>query len=243
MRLRQIALVARDLQPVVDDLQAIFGLGTPFADPGVDAFGLCNAVFPIGSTYLEVVSPLAPGTTAGRLLDRRGGDGGYMVIVQTDALERERERVEALGVRVVWEVDLGDAATLHLHPRDVGGAILSLDQMDPPASWRWAGPGWQERSRTDVVTALVAAEIQAEDPVAMATRWADVIGAERRDRELVLEDGRIRFVPLRDDRGEGVSGLDIAVRDRAHVERMARERGVAANDGIVEVAGVRVRLV
>ena len=32
-------------------------------------------------------------------------------------------------------------------PRDVGGAIVSLDRPLPPASWRWAGPGWEEKGR------------------------------------------------------------------------------------------------
>ena len=126
MRLRQIALVAAELEPVVEALRETFGLGEPFPDPGIDTFGLCNAVFPIGSTFLEVVSPTRPGTTAGRLLERRGGDGGYMVIVQSDSLAVDRERVGALGVRIVWETKLDDAETIHLHPRDVGGAILSI---------------------------------------------------------------------------------------------------------------------
>ena len=37
-----------------------------FRDPGVAAFGLQNAVMPIGRTFLEVVSPVQEGTTAGR---------------------------------------------------------------------------------------------------------------------------------------------------------------------------------
>ncbi len=243
MRLRQIALVAAELEPVVEALRETFGLGEPFPDPGIDTFGLCNAVFPIGSTFLEVVSPTRPGTTAGRLLERRGGDGGYMVIVQSDSLAVDRERVGALGVRIVWETKLDDAETIHLHPRDVGGAILSIDRMDPPESWRWAGPGWEQRSRTDVVRAIVAAEIQAEDPSEMAARWAEVLGVEQRHHELVLEGTSIRFVPVEDGRGEGVSGFDLAVHDRDHVERVASKRELEVCDDTIRLGGVRIRLV
>ena len=243
MRLRQIALVARDLEPVVDELREIFGLGEPYPDPGIETFGLCNAVFPIGSSFLEVVSPTRPGTTAGRLLERRGGDGGYMVIVQTDALARDRARVESLGVRIVWETAFEDAETIHLHPRDVGGAILSIDRMDPPESWRWAGAGWQQRSRTDIATAIVGAEVQAEDPSAMAARWAEVLDTPRRDCDLVLGDTQIRFVAVEDGRGEGVSGFDLTVNDREYVERAASKRGLEIRDDRIHVAGVRIRLV
>ncbi len=101
MRLRQVALVARELGPVVDDLRAVFGLGEPYNDPGVSVFGLENAVMPVGDSFLEVVSPAHTDTTAGRLLERRRGDGGYMVILQTDDLEHERAHMQALGVRIV----------------------------------------------------------------------------------------------------------------------------------------------
>jgi hypothetical protein len=69
------------------------------------------------------------------------------------------------------------------------------------------------------------------------------MGIEPHGRELVLEETRIRFVTAEDGRGEGVSGIDFAVRDRKHVERVAAERGLPCSDGHVEVAGVRVRLV
>ena len=140
MRLRQVALVAHHLEPVVDDLCAALGITVAFRDPAVAAFGLHNAVMPLGDTFLEVVSPLQSNTTAGRYLERRGGDGGYMVILQCDDLDADRRRVAELGVRVVWSLDLPDIRGTHLHPRDVGGAILSLDAAEPPDSWRWAGP-------------------------------------------------------------------------------------------------------
>ena len=56
MRLRQIALVAQELDPVVENLCAVLGIEVGFNDPGVAAFGLHNAVMPVGDTVLEVVS-------------------------------------------------------------------------------------------------------------------------------------------------------------------------------------------
>ena len=40
MRLRQIAFVARELGPVLDDLCAVLGIEVCFNDPGVAHFGL-----------------------------------------------------------------------------------------------------------------------------------------------------------------------------------------------------------
>ena len=86
MRIRQIALVTTELAPVRDALFELLGLDDAFIDDEVSQFGLENAVMTIGTTFLELVSPVQTGTTAGRLLERRGGDGGYMVIVQVDDL-------------------------------------------------------------------------------------------------------------------------------------------------------------
>jgi hypothetical protein len=76
IRLRQVALVAADLDDGVSELCETFALRVCFKDPGVGAFGLHNALMVIGDQFLEVVSPLEDGTTAGRLLDKRSGDGG-----------------------------------------------------------------------------------------------------------------------------------------------------------------------
>jgi catechol 2,3-dioxygenase-like lactoylglutathione lyase family enzyme len=245
VRLRQVAFVARDLEPAVEALCEVLGIEVAYRDPGVEVFGLRNAVMPLGDSFLEVVSPERLGTTAGRLLERRGGDGGYMVIVQSQAREADRARVESLGVRIVWEAALEDAATLHLHPRDVGGAILSLDWMDPPESWRWAGPRWREAVRTDLVRAIAGVEIQAEDPPAMARRWSEVLAQPVRSGEDALEirlpdGGAIHFVSPRDGRGEGVSGLLVAAADPDGVRRRARERGALREDGAIELCGVRI---
>src|SRR5436305_10139821 len=125
-RLRQAVLAARDLEEVAERLRDELGLGEPFADPGVGYFGLRNAVFALGDTFLEVVSPTGPDTAAGRQLERHGGDCGYMVMFQVDSLPEARERAGALGVREVFEVALDDMAEVHLHPADMRGAIVSL---------------------------------------------------------------------------------------------------------------------
>ena len=178
MRLRQIALVGKDLAAARADIVAVLGLGGDYADPGVGKYGLSNAVWPVGDTFLEVVSPHAEGTTAGRLLDKRGGDGGYMVILQTRDIAEARARVAALGVRVVDQADRDGVAMTHLHPRDVGAAILSIDQMEPWERWEWGGPDWRAQVRTETSLGIVGGELQADDPEAMAARWAEVLGAE-----------------------------------------------------------------
>lgn len=171
VRLRQAVLVAAELDPVSIRLREALGLGEPYADPGVGAFGLHNAVYAIGDNFLEIVSPTQSETTAGRYLDRRG-DGGYMVIFQLDDLDAARERAAAMGIRTVWQIDLPDISGTHLHPADTRGAIVSLDRADPPGSWRWGGPDWTERQGTGAPGKLHGVTIGVNDPEAVAGRWA-----------------------------------------------------------------------
>ena len=243
MRLRQVALVARELERSVEDLCGVLGIEVAYNDPNVMAFGLVNAVMPVGDSFLEVVSPAQEKTTAGRYLERRGGDGGYMLVLQTRDLGRERERIEKLGVRVVWEIDTGPAKVIHLHPHDIGATLVSFDQMSEWNEWEWAGPDWRSKARRDSTTGIVAAELQSEDPERCATRWSEVLGIPRCGFEIPLREGTLRFVEVADGRGEGLGGVDVAATGAPEVLKRARNRGLPIDGNCITLCGTRVRLV
>jgi len=215
-RLRQVALVARDCAEVAAELRQTFAWPEPFHDPGVGVFGLTNAVFAVGDTFVEVVAPTRPGTTAGRYLERRGGDGGYMAIFQVPDLAAARARISDLGVRVVWTAELPDIVGTHLHPKDVPGAIVSLDWTAPEQSWRWAGPAWTGQAPDHAAGGLTGLTIEVSDPPQTAARWAQVLGltADIGDSAAVValpESGqRLRFMPVPAGRGEGITEVTIA---------------------------------
>lgn len=174
-RLRQAVLAARDLDAVTDQLRRVLGLQEPFADPAVEHFGLRNAVFALGDTFLEVVSPIRPDTSAGRLIERRSGDCGYMLMFQVEDLGTARARASEAGVREVFEVSVDDMSEVHLHPSDVRAAIVSLSQPEPPESWRWGGPDWQSRKAPLQIT---GATITVAQPVGVAALWATILDHE-----------------------------------------------------------------
>jgi hypothetical protein len=95
-------------------------------------------------------------------------------MVQVGELAAARERASAAGVREVFAVTYEDIDEIHLHPADVGGAILSLSAATPPASWRWGGPDWQARASAPRVA---GARLAVADPAAAEQRWSQLIGA------------------------------------------------------------------
>lgn len=245
LTLRQIALVAHNLDTVRDEIAAVFGQSHAHVDPAVAKFGLRNCVFAFGRTFLEIVSPIAVRTAAGRLLEKRGGDGGYMVIVQTDRLDVARERATAAGVRIVSEYDHGGAAYMHLHPRDTGGTLLSFDWMDGEGRWDWAGPGWQDHPLPG--TRIRTVEVQAEEPKMVARRWGALMArapeAHGDSWRIGLDDSEVLITPLRDARGDGLRAVVLETNDAAGIRQRTGERGLLDGDGEVVICGTVFRLV
>ena len=207
LRLRQAVVAAADCDAVVAAWTTELALGAPFHDPGVAEFGLRNAVLAVSDAFLEVVSPLTAGTSsaAGRHMARNGGDCGYMAIFQVADMDDARNHLGALGVRTVWSADLADIRGTHVHPADVGAAIVSLDQATPPESWRWAGPDWTRRVQTTVVDGLAGVVLQSPDPQALLARWSTVLDLPANDEAITLPDRS--YVAVRDAGAGGRVGL------------------------------------
>ncbi len=89
---------------------------------------------------------------------------------------KRSRRVKDASARIADQMDKDGAAFTHIHPKDIGGAILSLDRMVPKERWEWGGPHWQSHVCTDTSVKVAAAELQAKDPAQMAARWAQVLG-------------------------------------------------------------------
>jgi hypothetical protein len=58
LTLRQICLVAAELQPTIEDLTTVLGLQVCYVDPHVANFGLENSLMPVGTNFIEVVAPV-----------------------------------------------------------------------------------------------------------------------------------------------------------------------------------------
>ena len=253
--LRQICLVASKLQPVLDDLRAVLGIEVCYVDEGVGVFGLENSLLPIGTNFIEVVSPIQENTAAGRYLERRSGDGGYMIITQADSAETQaacRARAEKLGVRVAWESSHEPYHLMQLHPADTGGAFFEIDwdeKNEHKGQWMPAGgTGWEKAVHTNVVSSIKAAELQSPEPASIAQRWSDIADIPLQTHsaghlEMPLNNAVIRFVEATDGRGEGLGAIDVAVADRDRLLKAADERELKNSENQVVICGVRFNLV
>src|SRR3954470_6323393 len=238
LKIRQIALVARHDLVAAQEFIDVLGLAIAFHDPGIKNIGLHNTLMTIGTQLLEIVAPITEGTTGERFLLRRKGAGGYMVITQTDNHPPRRARVGDLGIRIVGQFDEEGFTNMQLHPADTGGSFLEIDQQaggeDPMGPWSPAGKDWQQAIRTDLVSAITAAEMQCDDPEKVATRWSEIIEIDRSDvggvPTIPLDNATLRFVPIVDGRPEGLAGIDLACSDPDTVRANAARRKLPVAD-------------
>ena len=241
MRIRQVALAASDLEKTDEIFRRLFGCDESYADPEIIYFGLDNRLYTLGDCFLEVVSPVKPNTAAGRFLDRRGGDGGYMVIVQVEDLTQEQARLADTSIRTVFADDRGNAKAIHLHPKDVPGAIPSIDEMTPPESWLWAGEGWEQRAGRHVGR-ILAAEIRSLAPHETGLRWAEAYGLELLssgdDWRIEMGGTEIRFTYDAECLEPALMAIDFGAIDLPAVCTTADELGLERDDCVITVCGV-----
>ncbi len=245
IQLRQIALVAEFLKPMIEDLSYTLGVNPCFIDDGVGIWGLENSLLAIGHNFLEVVAPIETNTAAGRYLERHHGNGGYMVICQAGSHAEQlevKERALAAGVRIAWERENDHYHLMQLHPRDMTASFLEVDwdeHDDFDGNWEPAGGlAWKEKVDRSSIVDMVGVELQGAQPEALAQRWAQVLGREMRDDlTVVINNATLRFVEATDGRGPGLSGVDLVVADKPGILKRAKERRAYVSDTQLTLCG------
>jgi hypothetical protein len=249
IRLRQICLVAPQLEPVVSDICGIMGLEVCYRDGNVAKYGLENALMPVDTILLEVVAPTEPGTAAGRFLDKTGGRGGYMAIFCCDDPDVRGRHANALGIRTANVITHAPYHGVQLHPRDCRAAFIEFNHTDGSddifGAYPPAGPGWQTSIRKDVTQALIEVEMQSPDPADLAAHWERIIGitvSMNADGGVELKLPNVSFRFVQGER-EIMSGLTFRVADAAKICDAAKARGYAVSDGAFPLGGVIFRVV
>ena len=251
LRLRQVCFVARRLHALRDDLVEVFDLSPCNSDPHAASFGLENVLLPMGTFFIEIVSPVQVGTAAGRYLDKRSGDGGYMTIFDSDEIDWFRAHIAANGVREAAFLQYEGFNALQMHPRDTGGPLLEINRTVGggalSGNYHPAGCRWREHVRTSRVRGLLGVEIQSKTPETLARRWASILNRDDpiscdSEWHVAVDNAVLRFVKDCDGRGEGLGGIDVATNDSVGIHDAARRRGLPSQGDHILMGGVRCYL-
>ncbi|KAH7346614.1 hypothetical protein BKA65DRAFT_595091 [Rhexocercosporidium sp. MPI-PUGE-AT-0058] len=268
-RLRQIALVAENLEKARHLLTTVIGTEVIFEDPAVEQWGLKNILVPIGGDIIEVVSPFLPTAPATRHLTKHG-PGGYMLIMQThhpSALKRLANIKAHHLAQPIFTHSTPESDMVQYHPKGIpGGVIPELDSHrehpehpDPLrerfSPWHAAGPGeryavYREGMRRAGGLWLVSVMVRLKDGdggvEGAARRWEDVFGVQRGEGsgEVVFTNAKMQFLRGEQGRKDGLVEVGIAVEGRGMRDGIlarAREEGLGVEGDVVDMLGISWR--
>lgn len=253
LRLRQVCLAAPALAPLVPQLQHWLGLGRPYADPHVAHWGLHNAVFTVGAQCLEVVAPSRADAPLWRFLGSHPQGAGYIVILNDPQLDARRQHLAACGARLVTDMGVPGFHTLQVHPRDAGACMLEFNHTQGDAGWAGpyapGGPDWQPAAADAPVRGISHVVLRADDPAALAQRWAQLTGCPLQTGPdgaplLRLDGGCIGFAASAPGTPAGLAEVGLRVHDAPALLARAASLGLALDlpGQAVQAAGVCFKL-
>ena len=196
-KLRQIAMMSRDLPEAIDLYGRILGM-EPSRTGTLPQFGLDNAVLPAGNgTFVELLAPSADASAGARFLQRRG-EAPYLIIFETTEYDRLIPHLKSMDVRVTAETQHEGSRSAFLHPASCNGAFLEIVEVTNPNNpWPAAGPDWQTSPHQPGVTQLRQMAVIVHDLDAAIEHWSRMFGLEPTRRfEISFTDLEIAVLPL-----------------------------------------------
>lgn len=175
----QPAVLVDDLDLALDWM-AEFLKAYPSERVDIVGAGVNNAVYAFGNrTYLELIEPYNPDSSAQRLLTR-SGPGWHMLNV--DIVDADSGDVEAAlaqsGSRVVQRnTSTHIKHAWHLHPGDTDGVLLNLaNPTNHDEHGMWAGWAWREyvSTNTRIVHDILGVSLITDDLNRTGRRYAEL---------------------------------------------------------------------
>ncbi len=248
MRLRQICFVAEDLESTLSELTFVFNTEVCFRDPGIGHFGLSNGLLEVGGDFIEVVSPKEKNTTAGRYLEKMGGDSSYMLIFQCQNALDFRERAKELKIREIWKSDLENGVNAtHFHPKDIGGVIMSIDSMNVSewqekySYWQWAGNDWVNNEQNNRYR-ITGVTLNCLNPKMLSQKWSDFlnlpVNQEMESFEIKGYDFNLMFIEDSSKGFDYMAELDVSIFSDDHKNKILNHY----DDKEIIICGTKINL-
>ena len=176
------------------------------------ALGFRNEMMKVGKTMLELVQPVKPDHRLHRWLGERGGDGGYMIVLQTFDAEAFRARCAAEKVRLTRDMQFRGQDMIQLDPKRFGTHFETY-QYSLPNGW-WGDPDGRPYGQSKTATEIVAATVAVEEHPSIAAQIGRIFQSPATADTVQLVDKTVHFVAARAP-WRGLVGLDFSAARRA----------------------------
>ena len=124
-----VGIAVPDLDAAVEEYQRLLGV-EPSHRERVEDQGVEEVLFPLGSSFVQLLGALGPDTPVGRSLARRG-PGLHHIAYRVDDVAASLAHLHGEGAELIDEQPRpGSRDTLiaFVHPRSMGGVLVELVQ-------------------------------------------------------------------------------------------------------------------
>ena len=130
LNLDHTAVAVRDLDAAIAGYEDRYRV-TPLYRETVESQGVEEAMIPLGGSFIQLVSPLSPGSPVGRFLDKHG-EGLHHVAFAVVDIEASLEHLASRDAALIdRHPRLGGrgARIAFVHPKDLGGTLIELVEL------------------------------------------------------------------------------------------------------------------
>lgn len=124
-----VGIAVPDLDAAVEEYRRLLGI-EPSHRERVEGQGVEEVLFPVGSSFVQLLGALGPDTPVGRSLARRG-PGLHHIAYRVDDVAASLAHLRGEGAELIDEQPRhGSRDTLiaFVHPRTMGGVLVELVQ-------------------------------------------------------------------------------------------------------------------
>ncbi len=222
-RVRHYVIAAKDLEAVCGQIYSLLDVEPPPPKPAGNeptlAFGFRTRMMRVGTTMLEIVSPIREKHQLNDFFAGRGGDGGYMVVMQTYDDAALLARAAAANHKLAFEIK--DFQGQHLMQFDYKtfGTRFEFYRYTPEDNW-WGNPLNGAYNDPRAAEDILGAEVAVDNPGNIAETAASTFLGKRDGSTVHFIDRRIDFV-LPAGAVRGLTALYVKARDRSRAGKSA----------------------
>ena len=217
-RVRHYVIAAKDMDAVCGQLYKLLDVEPVDKPPGNEptlAFGFRTRMIRVGTTLIEVVSPIREKHQLQDFFVERGGDGGFMVVMQTYDDDALLARAAAAGHKLAFEIPNFMGQHLMQFDYKTFGTRFEFYKYTPEDNW-WGNPLNGEYNDPKVAEDILGAEVAVENPASIAETAASTFLGKRDGASVTFIDRRIDFVePV--GKARGLTAIYLKARDRSRV--------------------------
>ena len=217
-RVRHYVIAAKDMEATCDQLYRMLEVKPIAKPPGNEptlAFGFRTKMIRVGTTLIEVVSPIREKHQLQDFFIERGGDGGYMVVMQTYDDDALLARAAAANHKLAFEIKNFMGQHLMQFDQKTFGSRFEFYKYTPEDNW-WGNPLNGDYNDPKAAEDIAGAEVAVENPGGVAETAASTFLGKRDGARVTFIDRRIDFVePV--GKARGLTAIYLKARDRGRV--------------------------